>query len=50
MGQVIFHSTNELMPHQFVQNKFIQEFVTVSLLIKYYASKSSQFTNGLAKG
>ena len=33
MGQVIFHSTNELMPHQFVQNKFVQEFVAVSLLI-----------------
>ena len=28
-----FHSTNELMPRQFVQNKFVQEFVAVSLLI-----------------
>ena len=28
MGQVIF-----IMPHQFVQNKFVQEFVAVSLLL-----------------
>ena len=32
MGQEIFNSTNLIMPHQFVQNKFVQEFVTVSLL------------------
>ena len=32
MGQVIFNSTNLIMPHQFVQNKFVQEFVAVSLL------------------
>ena len=28
-----FNSINELMPHQFVQNKFIQKFITVSLLL-----------------
>ena len=33
MGQVIFNSTNLIMPHQFVQNMFVQEFVVVSLLI-----------------
>ena len=33
VGQVIFNSTNLIMPHQFVQNKFVQEFVAVSLLI-----------------
>ena len=33
MGQEIFNSTNELTPHQFVQNKFVQEFVAISLLI-----------------
>ena len=27
-----FNSTNELISHQFVQNKFIQEFVVISLL------------------
>ena len=27
-----FHSTNELMPHQFVQDMFVQEFVAVSSL------------------
>ena len=32
MGQEIFNSTNELTPHQFVQNKFVQEFVTISLI------------------
>ena len=32
VGQVIFNSTNELMPYQFVQNKFVQKFVAVSLL------------------
>ena len=32
MGQVIFNSTNLIMPHQFIQNKFVQEFVAVSLL------------------
>ena len=29
---MIFNSTNLIMPHQFVQNKFVQEFVVVSLL------------------
>ena len=33
MGQLIFNSTNLIMPHQFVQNKFVQDFVVVSLLI-----------------
>ena len=32
MGQVIFNLTNLIMPHEFVQNKFIQEFITLSLL------------------
>ena len=32
MGQVIFNSTNLIIPHQFVQNKFVQEFVTILLL------------------
>ena len=32
MGQVIFNSTNLIMPYQFVQNKFVQKFVIVSLL------------------
>ena len=32
-----FHSTNLIMPHQFVQNKSVQEFVAISLLIfKYF--------------
>ena len=26
-----FHSTNDIMPRQFVQNKFVQEFVAISL-------------------
>ena len=26
-----FHSINKLMSHQFVQNKFVQKFMTVSL-------------------
>ena len=34
MGQVIFNLTNFIIPHQFVQNKFVQEFVVVSLLLK----------------
>ena len=34
VGQVIFNSTNLIMPHQFVQNKFVQEFVAISLLSK----------------
>ena len=29
----IFNSNNFIMPHQFVQNKFVQEFVVISLLI-----------------
>ena len=29
-----FHSTNELMPNQFVQDKFVQEFVTILSLKK----------------
>ena len=33
VGQEIFNSTNFIMPHQFVQNKFVQEFVAISLLI-----------------
>ena len=32
MGQEIFNSTNKLTPHHFVQNKFIQKFVAISLL------------------
>lgn len=39
VGQVIFNSINLIMPHQFVQNKFIQEFVTILLLYKYYTDK-----------
>ena len=35
MDQKIFNSTNELIPYQFVQNKFIQEFVTISLIYYY---------------
>ena len=34
MRQEIFNLTNFIMSHQFVQNKLIQEFVTISLLIK----------------
>ena len=34
VGQVIFNSTNLIMPHKFVQNKFVQKFVTVSLLLQ----------------
>ena len=34
MGQEIFNLTNFIMSHQFIQNKLIQEFVTISLLIK----------------
>ena len=33
VGQVIFNSTNFIMAHQFVENKFVQEFVAVSLLL-----------------
>ena len=40
MGQVIFNSTNLIMSHQFVQNKFVQEFVVVSLL---YLKATSSF-------
>ena len=29
VGQMIFNSTNIIMPHQFVQNKFVQEFVAI---------------------
>ena len=36
-----FHSTNDIMPRQFVQNKFVLEFVAVSLLICTYMSKDS---------
>ena len=32
VGQEIFNSTNELTSHQFVQDKFVQEFVAISLL------------------
>ena len=32
VAQVIFNSTNLIMPHEFVENKFVQEFVTLSLL------------------
>ena len=42
MGQVIFNSTNLIMPHQFVQNKFIQDFVTVSLLLFYLSTFERQ--------
>ena len=38
MGQVIFNSTNLIMPRQFVQNKFVQKFVAVSLLLKNYST------------
>ena len=31
-----FHSTNELMSNQFVQDKFVQEFVAVSSPILIY--------------
>ena len=36
MSQEIFNSTNKLMLHQFVQNKFVQEFVILSLLFPKY--------------
>ena len=39
MGQVIFNSTNLIMPYQFVQNKFVQEFVAVSLLFEGYVGR-----------
>ena len=32
VGQKILNSTNELTPHEFVQSKFVQEFVAISLL------------------
>ena len=38
-----FHSTNELISHQFVQNKFVQEFVTVSSLKNKYSYISGVF-------
>ena len=38
VGQVIFNSTNLIMPRQFVQNKFVQKFVAVSLLLKNYST------------
>ena len=34
MDQKIFNSTNKLTSHQFVHNKFIQEFMPI-LLFKY---------------
>ena len=34
-----FHSTNDIMPRQFVQNKFVQEFVAVSLLLEKSSPK-----------
>ena len=33
MGQEICNSINFIIPHQFVQNKYIQEFVVILLLI-----------------
>ena len=33
MGQEIFNLTNELMLHQFVQNKFVQKFIIISLIL-----------------
>ena len=38
MGQVIFNSTNLIMPRQFVQNKFVQEFVAISLLFYVFTN------------
>lgn len=32
-GQLIFNSTNFIMLYEFVQNKFIKKFITLSLLI-----------------
>ena len=32
MDQKIFNSINKLTLHQFVQNKFVQKFVTISFL------------------
>ena len=43
MSQEIFNSTNKLMSHQFVQNKFVQEFMTISLLIKYIQFKINYY-------
>ena len=31
-AQVIFNSTNLIMPHKFIKNKFVQEFMAISLL------------------
>ena len=39
MDQEIFNSTNELTSHQFVLNKFVQEFVTISLLFLFFTQE-----------
>ena len=38
---MIFNSINLIMPHQFIQNKFIQEFMIISLLINKTTKRKS---------
>ena len=42
---MIFNSTNKLILHQFIQNKFIQKFMIISLFLNKYTGSLCLHSN-----